>query len=123
MTAGAFVNTTFAYMMTFPLLGPMLRSSTHNWILRLPLTLSLATFLTIQYSNYAMPNRAFTEIMTQPAPHGSYLRRTIKEHFPVWWNRTSAELTARGHSLPEMNEYDRATEMPKIHNSFNAQRF
>ena len=61
--------------------------------------------------------------MTQPAPHGSYLRRTIKEHFPVWWHRTSAQMNERGHSLPEMNEYDRATDMPKTHTAFNAQRF
>ena len=107
-----------SYLLTFPLLGPMLRSSTHNFILRLPLTLSLATFLGIQFTNKPLPSKAFSEIMAQPAPHGSYLRRSIKEHFPVWWASTSAQLADRGHTLPEMNEYDRAVEMPKTHTSF-----
>ena len=35
------------YAATFPIMGPMLRSSTHNWILRLPLTLTLTTFLAV----------------------------------------------------------------------------
>ena len=101
----------------------MLRSNTHNWILRLPLTLTIATFLGVQSANYARPNRVFTEIMTQPAPHGSYLRRTIKEHFPVWWHSTSKQLHDRGFNVPEMSQYDRATDMPKTHTAFNAQRF
>ena len=57
--------------------------------------------------------------MAQPAPHGSYLRRSVKEHFPIWWHDTSANLALNGYNLPEMNEYDRMIHYPKSHTKFN----
>ena len=123
LSVQAFFNTGFAYLLTFPAMGPMLRSSTHNNLLRLPLTLTFMTFLQLQSSNWMVESKQFHEIMTQPAPHGSYLRRSLKEHFPVWWEQTSAQMHANGYSLPEMNEYDRATKMPKSHTRFDNQRF
>jgi len=64
----------------------------------------------------------FHEIVSQPAPHGSYLRRSIKEHFPVWWNEVSTDLNANGYSLPEMTQYDKQIEIPKTHTHFDASR-
>ena len=61
----------------------------------------------------------FHELMAQPAPHGSYLRRSVKEHFPCWWTDVSANLAQNGYNLPEMNEYDRIKHMPKSNTKFN----
>ena len=57
--------------------------------------------------------------MSQPAPHGSYLRRTLKEHFPVWWYEVSNQLEENGYSLPEMAQYDKQTTMPNTHLKFD----
>jgi hypothetical protein len=104
-------------------MGPVIRSSAHGWLLRLPITLVIATFLSVQAANWKRPNKIFHELVSQPAPHGSYVRRSLKEHFPVWWYETSAELHENGLSLPEMNEYDKAVLMPKSNTTFNDQRF
>ena len=105
--------------LTFPLMGPIVRSATHGWMLRFPVALSIATFLGVQGSNRRRPSRTFHEIVAQPAPHGSYLRRSIKEHFPVWWNDVSKELSDNGYSLPEMNEYDKKLEIQNTHTKFD----
>lgn len=60
--------------------------------------------------------------MVQPAPHGSYLRRNLKENFPMWWRRTSAQMHYNGYNLPEMYEYDRQTDIPKGVD-FNSKRY
>ena len=117
------VNMAAGWFLTYPLMGPILRAQAQNQILRLPAALSFATFLSVQGANWQRPNRTFHEIVSQPAPHGSYLRRSLKEHFPVWWHDTSAQLHANGYSLPEMYEYDRSTAMPKNHAAFNANRY
>ena len=116
------VNFAAGWLLTYPLMGPILRAQAQNFILRLPAALTFATFMSVQGSNWQRPNKAFHEIVSQPAPHGSYLRRTLKEHFPVWWHQTSAQLHANGYSLPEMYEYDRATTMPRSHTSFETTR-
>lgn len=64
--------------LTFPLMGPIVRSATHGWYLRFPVAMTIATFLGIQASNWQRPSKVFHEIMSQPAPHGSYLRRSVK---------------------------------------------
>ena len=112
----------FGWLLTYPLMGPVLRSQAHNQILRLPAALSFGLFLQVQASNWQRPNKAFHELMVQPAPHGSYLRRTLKEHFPVWWYQTSEQLHDNGYSLPEMYHYDKQVQMPKSHTQFNATR-
>ena len=61
--------------------------------------------------------------MSQPAPHGSYIRRSLKEHFPVWWHDISQDLHDKGLNLPEMHQYDKAINMPKSHTTFNSQKF
>ncbi len=94
--------------LTFPLMGPIVRSATHGWMLRLPPALCFATFLSVQGSAWERPSKQFHDLMAQPAPHGSYLRKSVKEHFPVWWNHVSADLHSAGYTLPEMNEYDKA---------------
>ena len=99
--SGQFIaHLAFGWLMTFPLMGPIVRSSTHGWMLRFPPTLCIASFMGVQASNWQRPSRPFHEIMAQPAPHGSYLRRSVREHFPVWWMQTSAQLHLNGYSLP-----------------------
>ena len=89
-------------------------------MLRLPVALSIATFLGVQASTWERPSSTFHDLVCQPAPHGSYVRKTMKEHFPVWWNTVSANLHANGYSLPEMNEYDKATQIQNTHTAFDA---
>lgn len=110
------------WALTYPLMGPILRAQSQNFILRLPAALSFATFLSVQGANWQRPSKTFHEIVSQPAPHGSYLRRSLREHFPVWWRDTSAQLHQNGYSLPEMHEYDRQTHMPKATSSFDTTR-
>mmetsp|Transcript_7139 Transcript_7139/g.9954 ORF Transcript_7139/g.9954 Transcript_7139/m.9954 type:complete len:197 (-) Transcript_7139:94-684(-) len=113
---------TIGWGLTYPLMGPILRAQAQNFVLRLPATLSFATFIAVQGANWRRPSPTFTDIVSQPAPHGSYLRRTLREHFPVWWRETSAQLHAKGLSLPEMHEYDRQTKMPTSYSNFNTTR-
>ena len=109
--------------LTYPLMGPILRAQAQNFVLRLPAALSFSFFLAVQGANWQRPDKAFHEIVSQPAPHGSYLRRTLKEHFPVWWYNASNQLNENGYSLPEMHSYDKATQMPKSATQFNPNRF
>ena len=41
----------------------------------------------------------------------------------MWWNDVSKDLNENGYSLPEMNEYDKALEMPKTHTRFDTTRY
>mmetsp|Transcript_37296 Transcript_37296/g.35901 ORF Transcript_37296/g.35901 Transcript_37296/m.35901 type:complete len:85 (+) Transcript_37296:235-489(+) len=79
-----------------------------------------ATFLGVQGSYWYRPSKPFHELVCQPAPHGSYLRRSLKEHFPVWWNQVSKQLHENGYSLPEMNEYDKKLDIQKTHTRFDS---
>lgn len=92
-------------------------------MLRFPIAMTVATFLGVQAANWQRPSRVFHEVMAQPAPHGSYLRRSLKEHFPVWWHDVSNQLNDNGYSLPEMHQYDKATEIPKTHTRFDATHY
>ena len=74
---------------TYPLMGPIIKNFHYSVWLRLPAAATFATFLGVQASNWQRPSKAFHEIVSQPAPHGSYLRRSLKEHFPVWWYETT----------------------------------
>ena len=116
------LNTAAGWLLTYPLMGPILRAQAQNFILRTPAALTFACFLSVQTANWQRPSKAFHEIVSQPAPHGSYLRRSLKEHFPVWWRDTSAQLHENGLSLPEMHEYDRQTNMPNSFHNFDATR-
>jgi hypothetical protein len=88
--SGQFVaHVIFGWALTYPLMGPIVKSHMHGWMLRFPVAMTVATFLGVQASNWQRPSKTFHELMSQPAPHGSYLRRSIKEHFPVWWNDVS----------------------------------
>ena len=106
--------------MCFPLMGPVVKSAAHGWMLRLAPAISIATFLGVQASAWARPSKTFHELVSQPAPHGSYLRKSLREHFPVWWNSVSANLDANGYSLPEMNEYDKSTSIQNTHTEFDS---
>ncbi|CDW73363.1 dhhc zinc finger domain containing protein [Stylonychia lemnae] len=119
MSGQAVCHVIIGWGLTFPLMGPIVKSSAHGWYLRMPVAMTFATFLSVQASNWQRPSKTFHEIMAQPAPHGGYLRKTLKEHFPVWWYETSSQLAENGYSLPEMNEYDKATIMPHTHTKFD----
>ena len=86
LAAEATCNMVAGWALTYPLLGPILRAQAQNFILRTPAAVTFACFLSVQMANWQSPSKAFHEIVSQPAPHGSYLRRTLREHFPVWWN-------------------------------------
>ena len=115
-------NYALGYALTFPLMGPIIRSYGHGFILRFPVALTFALFMHQQSQYRQSENKIFHEIMAQPAPHGSYLRRSIKEHFPVWWASTSTTLAKNGYNLPEMNEYDKLKFMPKSSTQFNSMK-
>ena len=83
MSGQAVAHCLFGYALTFPLMGPIIKSATHSWWLRFPPAAAFATFLSLQASNWQRPCKPFHEIMAQPAPHGSYLRRTVKVN-PKW---------------------------------------
>jgi hypothetical protein len=89
MSGQFFAHILFGWGLTYPIMGPIIKNAHYAWWLRFPVALSLATFLGVQASNWQRPCKPFHEIMSQPAPHGSYLRRTLKEHFPVWWYDTT----------------------------------
>ena len=103
------------------LMGPIVRSHTHAFWLRFPIAATFTSFLALQAAAWERSNKTFHDLVSQPAPHGSYVRKSIKEHFPVWWHKVSADLHKSGYSLPEMNEYDRATEIQKSHTQFDDQ--
>ena len=100
-------------------MGPIVKNMAHGMMLRLPVALTFASFLGVQASAWERPNKCFHDIVSQPAPHGSYMRKTLKEHFPVWWNEVSKDLHQAGYSLPEMNEYDKSTVIQKSHTVFD----
>ena len=122
MSTQAIIHLAVGWGLTYPLMGPILRAQAQNWILRLPAAMTFFTFLAVQGQNWQRPSKSFHEIVSQPAPHGSYMRRSLKEHFPVWWRDTSRQLHENGYSLPEMHEYDRQTQMPKSTTHFNPTR-
>lgn len=66
------------WLFAYPLMGPIVKSSAHGVWLRLPVALTIATFLGVQATNWQRPSKSFHEVMSQPAPHGSYLRKSIK---------------------------------------------
>lgn len=70
-----------------------------------------------------MPNYYFTQLVSQPAPHGNYVRNTIKENFPYWWASVSKQLHDNGMNLPEMNEYDLRTAMPHSTTYFDTSKY
>lgn len=120
LSGQAFVQGGVAVALSYLLSGPLIRSAHIGWHIRLPFFLTFFTFLQIQSSNWERPCKSFHDVMCQPAPHGTYLRRTLKEHFPIWWEKTSYQLHQNGYSLPEMNEYDKSVEMPRT-TKFNSQ--
>ena len=103
----------------FLFMGKVVKSSVHGWMLRGPPAVCFATFLGVQAAAWERPGTVWNDIMTQPAPHGTYVRKSVKEHFPVWWNNISADLHTSGHSLPEMNEYDKSTMIQNDHTKFD----
>lgn len=100
--------------------GRHLSSKQHKWMLRLPVWLTFTSTMCLFMQNYPRHCQPYHDLMAQPAPHGSYLRRTVREHFPYQWRMNSAQLYRAGINVPEMNEYDKSTEMPKSSTIFNS---
>ncbi len=78
MSSQAVCHILFGYALSIPLMGPIVKSATHTSYLRFPVVATIATFLALQASNWDRPSKPFHELMAQPAPHGSYLRKTLK---------------------------------------------
>ena len=57
--------------------------------------------------------------MAQPNPHGSYMRKLVRYHFPAMWDDISETLYENGLNVIEMNEYDKKTTMPEISHKFD----
>ena len=57
--------------------------------------------------------------MVQPNPHGSYVRKSIRHHFPNWWKDVSKTLEENGVNVMEMDSYDEKTDMPEITGKFD----
>ena len=106
-------------LLSYPIMHPIISTSTHGFINRLPVAAMLGFFLSIQAGNWIRPNQYFHEIMAQPNPHGSYIRKVIRYHFPRLWNQTSHTLYENGYNLIEMNEYDSQTRMPELDDEFD----
>ena len=54
----------FGFGLTFLLMGPIVRSAVHGWLLRVPPTVTFATFLSVQASNWQRPNKTFHDLVT-----------------------------------------------------------
>ena len=119
MIIQAGVSFGLGYAATFFVMGPVIKSGAHGKFLRFPFAALFGQFIAIQFSNVPRPAPAFNDVMCQPSPHGSYLRRSIREHFPAWWYTVSQNLHNEGFNFPEMNEYDKQEMIQKSHTSFN----
>ena len=47
LSGQAVAHVLFGWLATFPLMGPIVRSSAHGWLLRFPVTLTIATFMSV----------------------------------------------------------------------------
>lgn len=83
------------------------------------LGLAFAGAASIQTTKWAKPNLPFHNLAAQPNPHGSYLRKVMKYHFPLFWEDTSRILYENGYNLVEMNEYDDKTTFPTLGHKFD----
>lgn len=55
-------------------MGPIVRGAARGWMLGIPPTLTIATFLGVWAAAWEGPSKGFGELVSQPAPHGSCLR-------------------------------------------------
>ena len=94
-----------------------------RWWLKLPASIACMTWVALYQSNQKNQDYYFTQLVSQPAPHGNYVRNTIKVHFPYWWANVSKQLADNGMNLPEMNEYDLRVHMPDATTSFDTSRY
>ena len=98
---------------------PVMKVHSIGFMHRMPVAILLGSFMTIQSGNWMRPNEVFHELMWQPNPHGTYVRKVIKYHFPRWWAQISETLYEDGYNLKEMNEYDKQIEMPSTEDRFD----
>ena len=119
LSGQAIAHSAVGYLAAVFLMGAKVKGHAYSRHMRLPVAMSFATFLAVQSSSWERENKTFHDMVSQPAPHGSYFRRTLKENFPVWWHDVSANLYQNGYNLPEMNEYDNSTEIQKSHTQFD----
>ena len=66
-------------------MGSFVRGSA-GWIqYQFPAWVALTLFFKIQRAVRDKPSQDFHDLVAQPNPHGSYVRNTIRHHFPAWW--------------------------------------
>ena len=114
-----FAHGLFGYLAAFFLMGGAVKGHSYSRHLRLPVAMCFGTFFSCQASSWERPSKTFHDLVSQPAPHGSYLRKTLRENFPVWWHTISGNLYSNGYNLPEMIEYDKSTEIQRSHTQFD----
>ena len=109
--------------LSYIVMNPVIKVNQIGFIQRLPVAALFGTFFWIQSGNWMRSNEVFHEIIWQPNPHGSYVRKVIRYHFPKWWSQISETLHENGYNLKEMNEYDKQIEMPSIEDRFDTTKF
>ena len=100
-------------------LYPIMIRTRHAILARWPFAFLFAGICCQVTGNWMRPNKHFHEIMAQPNPHGSYARKMIKYHFPIWYEGVSATLHEGGYNLIEMYEYDKQLQMPELTSKFD----
>ena len=113
----------FGFALSYIIMSPTLRSPSNGYALRMPIGFLLSFFLTTQSGFWMRPSTQFHEIMAQPNPHGSYIRKVVRYHFPKLWSQVSSNLHVNGYNLKEMNEYDKQLDMPEFAEGFDTARF
>ena len=121
MSSQSIAHFLYAWGFSYLLTGPLLRGTNISYTFRFGPILCIGVWHANLAQNWKRPNPIFHEIITQPAPHGSYVRKSLREHFPVWWHNCSETLYKQGYNLPEMNEYDKQTKIERSSTAFDNQ--
>ena len=114
-----FAGFAFAYLLSFPVLKLPYAFTAISRQIRIPFAFTFGAYFSMKLQEYPFSSRFYHDLMVQPAPYGGYMRKTVKNHFPVAWYYTSSHLHELGYSLPEMNEYDKSTQIPETHTTFD----
>ena len=86
------MNASAGIFTSYVLMGPVIKNLNIHFATRFAPAVTFAFFYGVQMAQWERPCKAFHEIVSQPAPHGTYVRTLIKEHFPVWWYHVSKKL-------------------------------
>lgn len=59
-----------------------------------------------------IPNRIFTELLSDPTDDGTYIREELRRNKPGLWTQVSPQLYNLGFRYPEINEVRSNVEFP-----------